>query len=39
MEFLIIDIGATLAVLVGYVASELFSDSARDAKRGEREHI
>jgi hypothetical protein len=38
MEFLIIDIGATLAVLVGYVASELFSNNARDVKRGESEH-
>jgi hypothetical protein len=30
MEFLILDIGATLAALVGYLATELWSDAARD---------
>ena len=31
MEFLIVDIGATLAALVGYVTTELWSQTRREA--------
>jgi hypothetical protein len=30
MEFLVIDIGATLAALVGYVASEVWENITRE---------
>jgi len=30
MEFLVIDIGATLTALLGYIASEVWHDLSRD---------